>query len=30
MRRMNLAVDGDLRDPRAVAREFVAALPPDP
>jgi len=30
MRRMNLAVDGDLRDPRAVAREFVAALPPGP
>ena len=27
MRRMNLAVDGDLRDPRAVAREFVTALP---
>jgi len=27
MRRMNLAVDGDLRDPREVAREFVASLP---
>jgi glycine betaine/choline ABC-type transport system substrate-binding protein len=27
MRSMNLAVDGDLRDPREVAREFVAALP---
>lgn len=27
MRRMNLQVDGDLRDPRDVAREFVAGLP---
>jgi osmoprotectant transport system substrate-binding protein len=30
MRRMNLAVDGDLRDPREVAREFVAGLPLSP
>jgi glycine betaine/choline ABC-type transport system substrate-binding protein len=30
MRRMNLAVDGDLRDPRDVAREFVASLPSPP
>jgi glycine betaine/choline ABC-type transport system substrate-binding protein len=27
MRRMNFAVDGGLRDPREVAREFVATLP---
>ncbi len=27
IRMMNLAVDGDLRDPREVAREFVATLP---
>jgi glycine betaine/choline ABC-type transport system substrate-binding protein len=27
MRRMNLAVDGDLRDPREAAREFVERLP---
>ncbi len=27
IRKLNLAVDGDLRDPREVAREFVAALP---
>jgi osmoprotectant transport system substrate-binding protein len=27
MRAMNLEVDGDLRDPRDVAREFVASLP---
>jgi len=27
IRIMNLAVDGDLRDPREVAREFVATLP---